>query len=189
MPSLQKQTQAVESELQSLKMAAVDEAKYLQLAESLAGFRSKLRVRAEVLDIAVRQQILRLLVKEVLLGSDTITLRHSIPTPQSGPGSNGSPAPPAGVTGSKPSPGYLLRSGSHDSALRRATTASLPTTDPPFAVLIPFRDWNLQPHPDQTPHVPIDYPPSYTLQQFGVWNGIKVLRQIGVHHIGVAVTK
>src|SRR3984957_8739271 len=50
MPPLQKQTQAVESELQSLKMAAVDEAKYLQLAESLAGFRSKLRIRAEVLD-------------------------------------------------------------------------------------------------------------------------------------------
>jgi len=48
-------------------MAAVDEAKYLQLAESLAGFRSKLRVRAEALDIAVRQQILRLLVKEVLV--------------------------------------------------------------------------------------------------------------------------
>src|SRR6266478_9851550 len=84
---------------------------------------------------------------------------------------------------------YPLRSGSHDSALRRATTASLPTTDPRFAVLIPFRDWNLQPHLDQTQHVPIDYPPSYTLKQFGVWNGIKVLRQIGVHHIGVAVTK
>ena len=65
MPPLQKQTQAVESELQSLKMAAVDEAKYLQLAESLACFRSKLRVRAEALDIPVRQQILRLLVKEV----------------------------------------------------------------------------------------------------------------------------
>src|ERR1019366_6741883 len=72
MPPLQKQTQAVESELQSLKMAAVDEAKYLQLAENLAGFRSKLRVRAEALDIAVRQQILRLLVKEVLVGGDTI---------------------------------------------------------------------------------------------------------------------
>ena len=56
------ETQAVESELQSLRMAAVDEAKYLQLAESLAGFRSKLWVRAEALDIAVRQQILRLLV-------------------------------------------------------------------------------------------------------------------------------
>jgi hypothetical protein len=88
-------------------MAAVDEARYLQLAESLGGFRSKLRVRADTLDVAVRQQILRLIVKEVLVGADTITLRHSIPTPQSGPGSNGSPPPPAGVTGSKPSPGYL----------------------------------------------------------------------------------
>jgi site-specific DNA recombinase len=113
MPSLQKQTQAVESELQSLKMAAVDEARYLKLAESLAGFRSKLRVRAEALDIVVRQQILRLLVKEVLVGSDTITLRHSIPIPQSGPGSNGSQSPPSGVTGSRPNPGYLLRTGSH----------------------------------------------------------------------------
>src|SRR5438128_10026587 len=118
MPLLQKQTQAVESELQSLQMAAVDEAKYLQLAESLAGFRSKLRVRAEVVDIAVRQQILRLLVKEILVGSDTITLRHSIPIPQSGLGSNGSPAPSSGVTGSRPNPGYLLRSGSQGAAMR-----------------------------------------------------------------------
>jgi site-specific DNA recombinase len=113
MPPLQKQTQAVESELQSLKMAAMDEAKYLRLAESLAGFRGKLRVRAEALDIVVRQQILRLLVKEVLVGGDTITLRHSIPIPQSGPGSNGSPGPASAVTGSRPTPGYPLRSGSH----------------------------------------------------------------------------
>ncbi|HEX8817281.1 MAG TPA: recombinase family protein, partial [Terriglobales bacterium] len=119
MPALQKQTQAVESELHSLKMAAVDQAKYLQLAESLAGFRSKLRFRAEALDIAVRQQILRLLVKEVLVGADTITLRHSIPIPQVGPGPNRSPTSPSGVTESRPSPGYLLRSGSHHSALRR----------------------------------------------------------------------
>src|SRR5438876_6876602 len=41
MPALQKQAQAAGSELQSLEMAAVDEAKYLQLAESLGGFRTK----------------------------------------------------------------------------------------------------------------------------------------------------
>ena len=123
MPALQKQTQAVESELQSLKMAAVDEAKYLQLAESLAGFRNKLRVRAEALDIAVRQQILRLLVKEVLVGGDTITLRHSIPIPQSGPGSNGSPAPSSGIAGSTPNPGYLLRSGSHQPSVGQSVSA------------------------------------------------------------------
>src|SRR5258708_22424449 len=113
MPALQKQAQAVGSELQSLEMAAVDQAKYLQLAESLGGFRTKLRVRADTLDIAVRQQILRLVVKEVLVSADTITLRHSIPIPQSGPGSNGSPAAPAGVTGSKPRPDYRLRCGSN----------------------------------------------------------------------------
>jgi hypothetical protein len=78
------------------------------LAESLAGFRNKLRVRAEALDIAVRQQILRLLVKEVLVGGNTITLRHSIPIPQSGPGSSGSPAASSGVTGSMQNPGYIF---------------------------------------------------------------------------------
>jgi site-specific DNA recombinase len=113
-PALQKRAQAIGSELQSLEMAAVDEAKYLQLAESLGGFRTKLRLRADTLDVAVRQQILRLVVKEVLVGAATITLRHSIPIPQSAPGSNGSPVPPLGVTGSWPRPGYLLRSGSHD---------------------------------------------------------------------------
>ena len=117
MPALQKQAQAVGSELQSLEMAAVDQAKYLQLAESLGGFRTKLRVRAETLDVAVRQQILRLVVKEVLVGTDTITLRHSIPIPS---GSNGSPGPPS-VTGSRPNPGYLLRSGSPNSSFRDST--------------------------------------------------------------------
>ena len=62
MPALQKQAQAAESELQSWEMAAVDEAKYL-----------------DTLEIAVRQQILRLGVKELLVGANTITLRHSTP--------------------------------------------------------------------------------------------------------------
>jgi site-specific DNA recombinase len=121
MPLLQKQAQAVGSELQSLEMAAVDEAKYLQLAESLGAFRTKLRARADTLDIAVRQQILRLVVREVLVGADTITLRHSIPIPQSGPGSNGSPVPRSGVTGSMPNPGCLLRSGSFVTAVWRTS--------------------------------------------------------------------
>jgi site-specific DNA recombinase len=151
MPALQKQTQAVESELQSLKMAAVDEAKYLQLAETLAGFRAKLRVRAEVLDIAVRQQILRLLVKEVLVGSETITLRHSIPIPQSGPSSNGSNPAPSGITGSRPNMGYLLRSGSDHRPLR-STFLRLR----PFAV---FDHSCVEPFPDQSQDSRVGNPP------------------------------
>ena len=112
MPALQKQAQAVGTELRSLEMAEVDNARYLQLSENLAGFRSKLRSRADTMDITVRQQILRLVVKEVLVGTDTITLRHSLPIPQPGPESHGPPNPPNGVTRLKPAPNYLLRSGS-----------------------------------------------------------------------------
>jgi len=116
MPELRKQAQAVESELQSLAMAAVDAAKYLQLAESLDVFRSKLRIRAETLDIRERQQILRLLVKEILVSGEQITIRHSIPIPPSGSGSSGAPRPSSGTLGPLPAPGYLLRSGSRFTA-------------------------------------------------------------------------
>jgi site-specific DNA recombinase len=172
MPALQKQTQAVESELQSLKMAAVDEAKYLQLAESLAGFRSKLRVRADVLDIAVRQQILRLLVKEVLVGGDTITLRHSIPIPQSGPGSTGSQVPPAGATGSRQSPGYLLRSGRHHTALGSPLARPTPLSRLALALRLYHRAF--QPHPDQLQNTPVHHSHAHTSHKLVVRNRIEV---------------
>src|SRR5437870_13065714 len=117
MPDLRKQAQAIESELQSLEMAAVDQAQYLQLAETLAGFCGKLRLRVDTLDVRERQQILRLVVKEVLVDTDTITLRHSIPVPQSG--TAGTPRSNAGgPSGASPAPGYLLRKGRNAAPLR-----------------------------------------------------------------------
>ena len=116
LPQLRKQTQAIESELQSLEMAAVDDAKYLQLAESLVTFRSKLRSRAETLQVRERQQILRLVMKEVLVGSNTITLCHSLRVAPPGSGTNGSPAPTPGTSAVLPNPDYLLRTGGHGSA-------------------------------------------------------------------------
>jgi site-specific DNA recombinase len=104
MPNLKQQSQAVNSELQLLEMAKLDQAKYLKLAESLGGFRQKLRARAQTLEVKERQQILRLLVKEILVGFDTLTIRHSIPIP-SGEG------PPPNIPGSTPfrQPDYPLR--------------------------------------------------------------------------------
>jgi site-specific DNA recombinase len=116
MPELRKQAQAVESELSSLEMATLDQAKYLQLAETLATFRSRLRARAETLDIRERQQILRLLVKEILVDAETITIRHSIATP-SGPGSNNVSNSSSGSSAGSIPPGYLLRSGSNNRPL------------------------------------------------------------------------
>ena len=104
MPTLKQQSQAVNSELQLLEMAKLDQSKYLKLAQSLSGFRKKLRARAQTLDVKERQQILRLLVKEILVGFDTLTIRHSIPIP------SGDGLPPS-VPGSAPfrQPDYPLR--------------------------------------------------------------------------------
>src|SRR5215467_9529568 len=91
MPDLRKQAQAIESEFQSLQMAAVDQAQYLQLAKAWphsAGSCGDAPIRWTC---GERQQILRLLVREVLVDADTITLRHSIPVPQSSTG--GTPRP------------------------------------------------------------------------------------------------
>jgi site-specific DNA recombinase len=103
MPNLKQQSQAVNSELQSLEMAKLDQAKYLKLAHNLSGFRNNLRARAQTLDVKERQHILRSLVKEVLVGLDTLTIRHSIPIPSS----DGSPPDVSGPASSK-QPGYPL---------------------------------------------------------------------------------
>ena len=113
MPELRRQAQAVESELQSLEMAIIDESQYLQLAETLTTFRSNLRMRADTIAVRERQQILRLVVKEILVGSNTVTLRHSIPLPPSRSGPGGSLPPTSGPAVKPPTPGYLLRKGSH----------------------------------------------------------------------------
>jgi len=125
MPELQKHTRALAAELHALELAAVDDTRYLQLAETLAGFRTKLRARAETLDVRERQQILRLIVKEVLVDGDTITLRHSIPIPPADAGANGLPPSSAGPPGIAPAPDYLLRSGRQLPAAREPRPACL----------------------------------------------------------------
>jgi site-specific DNA recombinase len=131
MPELQQRARAVAAELHALALAAVDEARYLQLAETLSGFRATLRARAETLDVRERQQILRLIVKEVLVDGDTITLRHSIPLPPDDPGSNGSPPTSAGPPGAAPDLDYLLRSGRRLAPARQPLHEPLPEGVPP----------------------------------------------------------
>ena len=85
-PNLRKQEQAVASELRSLELASQDQSRFLQLAETLSEFRGKLRVRAETLDMIERQKILRLVVQEIVVGSNAIRICHSIPVNDSGNG-------------------------------------------------------------------------------------------------------
>ena len=112
MPELRKQQRANEAELQSLEITAVDPTRNLRLVETLAEFRSRLRARGDVLEVAERQRVVRLLVQEILVSRDNITIRHSIPMPASSPDPNDkvrpSHEPPEPNTG----PCYLLRSNS-----------------------------------------------------------------------------
>src|SRR5215472_17128349 len=90
MPMLRQREQALRAELQAIADQANDRAAFLRLAETLTAFLSRLRSAAESLSVIERQKIVRLLVKEILVGVDTITIRHSIPIPSAPPQDGGS---------------------------------------------------------------------------------------------------
>jgi site-specific DNA recombinase len=81
MPDLKKRESALASQIQGLEAAALDQSKYLQLAENVEGFLDRMSKSAETLSVTERQKILRLLVKEIHIGPDTLTIKHSVPTP------------------------------------------------------------------------------------------------------------
>jgi site-specific DNA recombinase len=87
MPVLRQRQQALTAELQAIADQTCDRAAFLRLAETLTAFLARLRSAAETLSVMERQKIVRLLVKDILVGEDMITIRHSIPIP-SGPSQN-----------------------------------------------------------------------------------------------------
>jgi uncharacterized membrane protein len=99
------------AELTSLTEQTNDRANYLRLTETLTAFMTRMRSSAQTLDIAERQRIVRLLIKEVLVGDDTITIRHSIPIPTA-PSGNDMP-PTSGRPPATNDRSYLLCKGSN----------------------------------------------------------------------------
>src|SRR5215467_12942019 len=85
MPALRHRQQTLSAELQAIADQSNDRAVFLRLAETLTAFLARLRSAAETLSVIKRQKIVRLLVKDVLVGEDTITIRHSIPIPSGSP--------------------------------------------------------------------------------------------------------
>jgi site-specific DNA recombinase len=139
LPALRQREGANRAELQSITDQVATRAAYLRLAQTLTVFLDRLRESADTLNVAERQRIVRLLVKEVLVVDDTIVIRHSIPVAGGAPDGAGRTAPTAGAqrptpaasaqpaTASLqpaaparaqpvPSESYLLRSGRHQSS-------------------------------------------------------------------------
>jgi hypothetical protein len=90
-----------EAQLAAFEAELTDAETYVTLAQSLEGFLAKLHEAAHTLALLDRQRVVRLILKEVQVGPDTLVLRHSIPVP-----------------GDHPDPGYLLRGRGHHPALR-----------------------------------------------------------------------
>ena len=144
MPQLRRRQQASTAELQAIADQSVTRAAYLRLAETLITFLTRLRSSASALDVSERQRIVRLLVKEVLVGDDKIIIRHCIPLPNrsddgDGPSTGRINAAPAGTEG------YLLRSRSRDTALWRAARRPLSSRQASLPLAIPLLDRRLQP--------------------------------------------
>src|SRR5215813_13378960 len=89
MPTLRQRQQTLRAELQAIADQANDRAAFLRLAETLTAFLTRLRGASETLSVIERQKIVRLLIKEILVGEDTITIRHSIPIPSGSPQKGG----------------------------------------------------------------------------------------------------
>jgi len=164
MPQLRQRERALRTELQSIADQTRERATYLRLAETLTAFLARLRLAADTLDIVERQRIVRLVIKEVLVGDDTVVIRHCIPVAAGPPNGGGGPTR-SGSDDPGDGRNYLLRPGRDSSALRRPrlTTCSFPVLQ--HARVQPFLD---EPH-----DAPVRYPVLDELHQPFVGNGIE----------------
>jgi len=79
MPDLRARETNLHNQIYALDAQLADRKAYLTLAADLEGFLAQLHTNAEVSTVHQRQRVLRLLVKDVLIGPDKITIRHRIP--------------------------------------------------------------------------------------------------------------
>ncbi len=79
MPGLRARETSLHSQLAALAAQTADRDAYLKLADDLEGFLARLRRNASTATPTEQQHVLRLLVKDVLIGPERITIRHCIP--------------------------------------------------------------------------------------------------------------
>ena len=109
MPHLRARQANLHGQIDALDAQAADRDAYLTLAGDLEGFLAQLRGNAATATVEDRQRVLRLLVKDILIGPEKITIRHRIPARPGGSGAR--QRDPGPDTEGDHRPGYLLRWG------------------------------------------------------------------------------
>src|SRR4051794_9180711 len=79
MPDLRAREANLRNQIHALDAQLADREAYLALAADLHGFLTQLHTRAETSTPDERRRVLKLLVKDVLIGPEKITIRHRIP--------------------------------------------------------------------------------------------------------------
>lgn len=79
MPELRRREKSLSGEIESLDNNVANEETYLKLAENLDSFLARLRDAATNSSVRERQQVLRLVIREVLVDTDSVVIRHTIP--------------------------------------------------------------------------------------------------------------
>jgi site-specific DNA recombinase len=79
MPELRRREKSLSGQIESLDNHLANEETYLKLAENLENFLTRLRDAATSSSVRERQQVLRLVVREVLVDTDCVVIRHTIP--------------------------------------------------------------------------------------------------------------
>ncbi len=86
MPHLRSREANLRGQIDALDAQTADRDAYLTLADDLEGFLAQLRGNAATATVEERQHVLRLLVKDILIGPEKITIRHRIPARPGGSG-------------------------------------------------------------------------------------------------------
>jgi site-specific DNA recombinase len=105
-PHLRAREANLRRQLDALDAQAADQHAYLKLADDLEGFLTRLHTNAATATVQDRQRVLRLLVKDILIDPEKITIRHRIPTRASASRHDAEPD-----TEGDHGPGYPLRWG------------------------------------------------------------------------------
>jgi site-specific DNA recombinase len=79
MPDLRAREANLRNQIHALDAQLADREAYLALAADLHGFLTQLHARAETSTLDERRRVLKLLIKDVLIGPEKITIRHRIP--------------------------------------------------------------------------------------------------------------
>ena len=78
-PELKKRQLALQRELDGLNMQVLEQSRLNDVNASMERFCEQMKTSAQNLTIEEKQKIVRLLVKEVVIGPESITINHSIP--------------------------------------------------------------------------------------------------------------